>query len=303
MARLNIYIPDELHQLAETYRGTKNLSAICAQALREELEATDHFRAAGDLFSHLRGPSVVERELASAYGLAEVVICETPADPSHLRSNLGEATATYLDRNLSDGAVLGIAGGRQTWCTVRSLTPRRLRLTIAGIGVASHDPRVLHAHPNTLVTMLSLLYAPRADTHLVGSPGFADLWRAAATKNNTEARLYIVGSCAPFDPKSPFASLLGADRIADLVQAQVRGDFCGVFTTPNGTIAMPRTHPGEESLFTPDQLAALAGRPDARVVMVAGGVGKQPALESALASKLFNVLVTDAATAETLLRS
>src|SRR5579864_9414698 len=106
MPRASIYLPDDLHELVESHRGAVNLSAICARALREELQATDTLSAPGRLMRGLQGPTALERALAERLGLRDVVICETPTDLTQLRSALGEAAAHYLDRNLADGAVL-----------------------------------------------------------------------------------------------------------------------------------------------------------------------------------------------------
>lgn len=299
MARLNIYVPDELHELAAGWRGTKNLSAICARALREELEATDAFRSPGELMSHLRGANELERGLIEKFGLVEAAVCESPADKSHLRASLGEAAAAYLDRNLTDGATLGFAGGRQTWCIVRSLHPRRLRLSIAAVGVAPNDPRVLHAHPNTLVTLLSLLYAPRSEAHLIGYPGFGDLWKRSGNPKNLEPQFFVVASCASFSATGPFASLLGPDVVETLVREGVCGDFAGVFLCPDGRPVAPAND--QASSFSPEQLTQLSERPDGRVLLAAGGTEKLAMIRLTLGARLCNVLVTDASTARQLL--
>lgn len=299
MPRASIYLPDDLHELVESHRGAVNLSAICARALREELEAADALRAPGQLMKRLRGPSMQERALAARLGLRDAVICETPSDSSQLRSELGDAAANYLDRNLTDRALIGVAGGRQTWSVVRSIQPRRLRVTITAIGVAANDPHVLHAHPNTLVTLLSVLYAPHAEAHLVGSPVFRDLWESAAPGGD-DSRYVVVASCSTFDRTSAFSQLLGDPACAQLASSGAVGDFAGVFMSDAGEPHLPSTPGADVSMLGPDQLKALARRSDARIILVAGGADKRPVIKAALEAGLYNVLVTDAHTALTI---
>ena len=301
MARLNIYIPDELHELAAAWRGSKNLSAICARALREELEAADTFRSAETFLTAIRGSTPIENALKAQYGLHDAVVCAPPADSVDLRAVLGKSAAAYLDRNLSEGAVLGIAGGRQSWCVVREMTPRHLRITITGVGIDQHDPKVLHVHPNTLTTLMWLLYSPRADAHLVGAQAFPTLWNLDDEPVADNAKYFVLGSCAQFDLNSPFAQLLGGDVAHSLGKSHVTGDFGYVFFGPKGE---PRPAPKwsvHTSIFSRESLVRLRMRRDARVILVAGGADKLPVIRATLAANLCNVLITDAASARKLL--
>src|SRR5207249_1664627 len=140
------------------WRRRVNLSEICARALRSELEAAESHRSAQALFSALRSPSTLERTLAVRYKLSEVVVPEITPDTTDVRAALGNAAATYLNRYLCDDSLLAIGGGRQMWCVVKNLTPRQVSVRITGLGIRQNDPQVLHAHANTLTTLLWLLY-------------------------------------------------------------------------------------------------------------------------------------------------
>ncbi len=79
-------------------------------------------------------------------GLCEALVSDTSSDFGDIRETLGELAANYLNGYLCDGSLLAIGGGRQMWCLVRSLKPRRLSVTITGLGIGQNDPQVLHAH-------------------------------------------------------------------------------------------------------------------------------------------------------------
>jgi DNA-binding transcriptional regulator LsrR (DeoR family) len=157
----------------------------------------------------------------------------------------------------------------------------------------------LHVHPNTLVTLLSVLYAPHADAYLVGSPQFSDLW-ASPGPPGTDPRYFVVASCSRFDPATPFARLLGGVASAQLARGGAIGDLAGVFLFNDGSLRLPPTPLASSSLLDADKLKALSCRSDGRVILVAGGADKAPIIEAALKAGLFNVLVTDANTARAL---
>jgi DNA-binding transcriptional regulator LsrR (DeoR family) len=301
MARLNIYVPDDLYSLAERWRSKVNLSAICSKALREELDAADSARAAPGLFRTIQAPSSVERKLKGSFKLVDAVVCEVPEDQSELRAGIGKAAAQYLDGNLTDGSFLAIAGGRQTWCAVRELTPRRLRITITAMGIDQHDPKVLHVHPNTLTTLLWLLYSPRAEAHLVGSTAFQAAWNISSESIGQEPRYFVLASCAPFDRNSPFSRLLGDAVVRSLEQVKVAGDYAYTFFGADGSPRNIEALHTPASTFSHEALVKMAARADSRIILVAGGADKLPIIQHVLHAELCNVLITDSLTAQQLL--
>jgi DNA-binding transcriptional regulator LsrR (DeoR family) len=301
MPRLNIYIPDDLHALASAWRGSKNLSAICAQALREQLEAADTFRSADKFLAAIRSSAPLEDAVRVRFGLHDVVVCDLPPEELDLRAALGKLAAAYLDRNLCEGALLGMAGGRQTWCVVRDMAPRNVRLTVTAVGIDQHDPKVLHVHPNTLTTLLWLLYSPRAEAHLVGAQAFDTLWKLDHAPVADHAKYFILGSCSAFNPEAPFSKLLGEEAVHFLKKNDVLGDFGYVFFGSNGE---PRPSPEwkvNNSTFSRIALGRIRMRRDARVILVGGGPDKLSCIRATLAANLCNVLITDATTARALL--
>lgn len=299
MARLNVSLPDDLYDLASRWRGSLNLSDVCARALRAELEAAESHRSARALISALAPMSTLERSLADRFGLADAVVSDSRIRAADLREELGRQAAAYLDRSLSDDAALAICGGRQMWCTVRSLSPRNLRLRLTALGVSQSDPQILHAHANTLVTLLWLLYAPRSEAALVGTPEMGTSWNGDLPIAD-RPRYFVVGSCGPIEPGKGLSRLMGGAATEALIQQRALGDFAYAFVGADGPVDTPTEVP-VNTFLNATQLRALAARPDGRVVMVAGGPEKLELMQAVLKYRLCNVLVTDSESAESLL--
>lgn len=305
MARLNISIPHDLYEATKRWRGTKNLSQICASALQRELAAADTSRTILGLRSVLQPKSEEEQALARAFRLADAVVVDSPRDLEDLRNTLGKAGAEYMNRWLCDDARLAIAGGRQTWEVVRHLDPRSIQLAISALGVAQNDPHVLHVHPNTLTTMLWLLYSPSATAQLVTAESPASPWPDALPLAARPV-YFVLSSCSSFSPTSPFAALIGNDTTDRLLAMGVTGDFAYIFFSAKGDL-IELADLGcsrstiNRSLFSAGALKRLASRSDARVILIAGGREKLSTIRQALRHLLCNVLITDHGSADELL--
>lgn len=297
MPRVNIYLPNDVYELTSQWRGSANLSEICVRAIRDEFEAADTHRAPLRLIEAMAAPTPLERALADKFALAEVIIIQAPNDAAQAREQLGLAAASYLDRMISDGACIGLAGGRQIWCMVRALRPRRVRATVTAIGLGYADPKLLHAHPNTLVTLAWLAYSPRSEAHVVGATG-GKLW-IDDLPTREHPTYFIFGSCAQFDPTSPFAQLLGQDAVNQLIARTAFADFAYAFMDENGRpINVNLQEP--QTIAPAGALQGLSKRADARVVLVAAGEAKLRPINLTLSSQLCNMLITDERTARAL---
>ncbi len=215
-----------------------------------------------------------------------------------LRDALGGVAADYLSQKLGAGAVLAIAGGRQSWCIVEHLDPRPLEISLVALGYRHNDPRVLHAHANTLTTLLWLLFSPRAVARLIGRDPQEIL--SPALPVQPEPRYFVVASCAPFSAGGPLASLLGEETTSTLLAKGATCDFAYNFFDKHGRLVSVAI-PGDQSILSAGCLSSLSRRQDARVVLVAGGRQKVGAMRRVLEAKLCNTLVTDTATARELI--
>lgn len=299
MPRLNVYLPQEIYDLADKWRDSANLSEICARAIRDELDAAEAHRTASTLLDGLRSPTQREQALAEKYGLQDVLIVDTPIGEGQLRETLGRAAARYLDREICDGALVAIAGGRQMWCTVRNLSPRRVRATITALGLHHADPKLLHAHPNTLTTLLWLLYSPRSEAHVIGAGDSAGLWSEMLPARDHPS-YFVISSCAKFDQDSSFANLLGQNTVDALLKHDVAGDFGYVFLDSAGNV-VPILLAGPQFMLSGQLLANLSRRNDTRTLLVAGGPEKLAVMSKVLMARLCNSLITDSETALRLL--
>src|SRR5713226_8814782 len=204
MARLNISIPADLAPLVSKWRRKINLSEICAAALRSELAAVESHRSALPLLRKLRRPTGLEQELAERFHLQESwVMTEEVKDEHQIREGLGALAAEYLNRNRTHGSVLALGGGRQSWCVAEHMSPRQLEVDIVALGYRQADPHLINAHPNTLITILWLLFSPKARAWLIGS-NLKELF-GSASANGDDTRYFVVGSCAPFEKDSSLA--------------------------------------------------------------------------------------------------
>jgi|ERR1051326_1648502 DNA-binding transcriptional regulator LsrR (DeoR family) len=302
MSRLNISIPDELYERTLHWRTRVNLSEICARALQQELDALEFHRNAAELFSVLRPPTKLENEILRQFPLIEAVILDKTANQEDVRDLLGQAAGDYLNRYLCDGSLLAIGGGRQMWCVVRSLKPRQLDITITGLGFGHNDPNVLHAHSNTLTTLLWLLFSPRATARIVGRDDDNDIqtiWTLDLAKADYP-KYFIVGSCGPFNSGCHLAHLLSPEISQYLSSRNACGDFLYNFFDATGNlISKPSVE--SQSILSAELLREMSSRTDARVVLVAGGSDKLDTIRLTLAAGLCNVLITDTETANNLL--
>jgi hypothetical protein len=202
--------------------------------------------------------------------------------------------------------MLALGGGRQMWRLARNLQPRAVRVALSAMGFRENDPQVLHVHPNTLVTLLWLLYSPRATAQLVAAAPFELSWQPELPRRDRPS-YFVFASCAPFTAASPFAQLMGERLSGDLLARGAAGDFAYVFFDAAGRLIDPperRAVSGPDcSLFSAQALRGLAARTDARVVAVAGGAGKLPVLRAAIQNQLCNVVVTDEPSALALLEN
>jgi DNA-binding transcriptional regulator LsrR (DeoR family) len=293
VARLNIYLPDDLHELASRWRKTVNLSEICTRALREELSAAESSRSMINLHEAARIRSDKEQRLINRFHLVESIVVDA-SDGSSTRNELGIAAANFVDQWIRDGSILAITGGRQTWAVVRNLKPRNVRVDIAALGFGQLDPIALHTHPNTLLTLTWLLYAPRATAHLVGSQKIGSLLSLTSPVDETP-KYFVLASCGPFMEDSPLAGLLGASHTKKLLEAGAVADFAYLFFDRDGQVLPPKfvEMTAGQSVLTAESLQSLSRRPDSRVILIAGSREKAPIVNWAVKNKLCNTLVVD----------
>ena len=204
---------------------------------------------------------------------------------------------------LCEGLHLAIGGGTQMYNIVRSLAPMNVGMPIWAIGFGQVDAELPHLHPNALVTLMSLLYAPRSRPVLVGAPKFKQSWcyPAIYPKGEEIVQRLIVGSCSMFDAESPYARVLGKEMTDYLVEEHVMGDFVGVFIAGDGRILEPSAPSMTVSHILASDLHAFSRRDDAIVLLASAGGEKVRLMRHVLEAGLCNTVITDDGTAAALL--
>jgi DNA-binding transcriptional regulator LsrR (DeoR family) len=277
-----------------------NLSEVCAQALQRELEALEFHRDLGELLSMLQPPTELEDTVVARYGLCEAFVSDALPNGDS-REILGQLAAKYLNRYLCDDSLLAIGGGRQMWCVVRNLHARHLKISITGLGIGQNDPRILHAHSNTLTTLLWLLFSPRSEAQIVGQNDLDinSVWKDDLPRVD-RPKYFAIGSCGPFSPGCHLARLLEEDASRYLLDRNVCGDFLYQFFDVRGELVStpPIKH---KSILPADLLHRMSQRSDSRIILVAGGSEKLKTIRFTLAAGLCNVLITDSESAQHLI--
>ena len=299
MPRLNIYIPDELDLAIRNHPGEMNISQVCADALRAELNARGTDRSIEGLFHALtENPNELERELMRKFRLRRALVGFATDASAH--DTIGYWASSFLDSDaFCEGLHVGLGGGRQMWEVARRLEPRNLGMNVWALGFGDVDRERPHLHPNALVTLVSMMYGTRTKPMLVGAPHFKVTWSYPAVfpTGETNVQRLIVGSCAMFDAESPYARLLGKEITDLLVEEHVMGDFLGVFITGDGRIVQPYLPSMTVSHVAAADLQLFTKRDDAMVLLAAGGGDKVRLIRSVFELGLCNAFITDNATA------
>ena len=300
MPRLSVYIPDDLDLAIRTFPGKINVSRVCAAALRAHLAAKDDVDGPAALFHSffqiLKWNELVI--LRGHRGLRWVVSVKEEYEGENPAAAVAECTSRFLNRTFFDGCNVGFGGGPHLSDVVRRLEPRNLGMDLWALGYGHVDAEQPHVHPNALVTLLSMLYAPRSKPHLVGaSLDRAWHWPTLYRGDQHLAKRFVVGSCATFDADSAHARVLGKEIIDFLVEENVIGDFLGVFLTPDGRTVEPYTKGATVSHIGSADLRELARRDDTIVLLTTAGRHKLRLLRAILAAGLCNAMILDRETA------
>ena len=301
-----LYHRDGLRQTEITERLAIHQSTVSRLLQRAEKEGI--VRVALSMPSGLH--SDLEDALQAAYGLREAIVVDSLDQEEQIVRDLGGAAAFYVETTIRSGDVIGISSwSAALLAMVESMHPSpraagaRVVQILGGIGnpgAEVHATQLTRRLASMVGGVATLLPAPGA----VGSAEarkvmLQDRYVREATSLFASVTVALVGIGA-VEPSKILASsgnVFSPQELRALSASGAVGDICLRFFDEAGT---PVETPLNDRVIA-IELPELK-RID-RVVGIAGGKRKTAAIRGALQGKWINVLITDRATAERLVRA
>jgi DNA-binding transcriptional regulator LsrR (DeoR family) len=300
-----LYYRDGLRQVQITERLNIHQSTVSRLLKRAEKE--------GIVRMTLTMPSGLHPELedalTSGYGLREAIVVDTVDQEEQIVRDLGAAAGFYLETTLKQRDVIGISSwSAALLAMVEAMHPSprpsgaHVVQILGGIGSPSaelHATQLTRRLANLVGGVATLLPAP-------GAVGSADARRvmlkdryvleAMTLFKSISVALVGIGAVTPSKMLAASGNVFSAKELKSLSERGAVGDICLRFFDANG---VPVVTPLNERVIA-IELADLK-RVD-RVVGIAGGRRKFPAIRGALRGRRINVLITDRSTAERLVK-
>ena len=255
----------------------------------------------------------LEEELQQAYGLKVAFVVDAPGsgdNEDRLLQELGAAAAYYLEAVLRSGDVMGISSWSSSLLATADamrplpkLTGVRVVQVLGGVGNPSARP-----HANRLTHHFAELVNGEAVTlpspGIAGSPESAQVLRedsyVAATLDllkDLSLVLVGIGALRPSRLLASSGNVFSREELEELSSQGAVGDICLRFFDASGHLVAGRLDERVIGIRL-DELKAIGRR-----IAVAGGTRKTAAIRAALRGGWVNTLITDRATAESLLRA
>ena len=251
----------------------------------------------------------IEDALQSAFGLDEAVVVDCLEDEEQIAHDLGAAAAFYLETTLKAQDVIGISSwSAALLAMVNALHPSqrwkntRVVQILGGMGSPTaevHAAQVTRRLADLVGGEATLLPAPG----VVGSRQARDVLardrfvrEALDLFPSVTIALVGIGATEPSRALASSGNVFSPQELKLLAGKGAVGDICLRFFNQAGRPVITDLDDRVISIEL-DQLRAVR-----RVVGVAGGRRKIAAIRGALSGKLVNVLITDLACAEQLLK-
>lgn len=262
----------------------------------------------------LSAPSGLHQELEdalqAAYGLREAIVVDSLDQEDQIVRDLGAAAAFYLETTLKAKDVVGISSwSAALLATVEAMHPNprakgaRVVQILGGIG---HPGAEVHA---TLLTrrMADLLGGTATLLPAPGAVGSVEakqvmlkeryVLEAVALFKSITVALVGIGAVEPSKMLASSGNVFSSQELEQLSAHGAVGDICLRFFDAGGTPVVTPLNDRVIAIELEDLKRAN------RVVGIAGGRRKTAAIRGALQGRWINVLITDRATAERLVRT
>ena len=250
----------------------------------------------------------LEEALESKFHLKEAVVIDSDGEEERIVRDLGAAAAFYVETTIKPEMIIGISSwSRSLFSMVDSLHPSNSGIDgkvvqiLGGVGNASNQ----HQAMLLAQRMAGLIGASPVLLQAPGVVGSAEA-RAVLVKDSTvqeAARLFGkldlalvgIGSLEPSSLLASSGNIFSVEERRLLRRSGAVGDICFQFIDKHGLLV---ASPLMKRVIGID-LPTLKATP--RIVGIAGGKSKLPAILASLKGKWINVLITDRYTAEKLI--
>ncbi len=247
----------------------------------------------------------LEDALENRFQLKEAVVIDSDGEEERVVRDLGAAAAFYVETTIKPEMVVGISSwSRSLFSMVDTLHP-----STAGAG--GKVVQILGGVGNASTQYQAMLLAQRlagligASPVLLQAPGVvgsaeakavlvkdASVEEASKLFSKLDLALVGIGSLEPSSLLANSGNIFSVEERRQLRRSGAVGDICFQFIDKEGRLV---ESPLMKRVIGID-LATLKSAP--RVVGIAGGESKIPAILAALKGKWINVLITDRRTAE-----
>ena len=230
----------------------------------------------------------LEKALEEKFGLHEVIIASDAVDVAYEQDYLGKACASYLQRALKDGEIVGLSMGKTIKTIaphIRQEKPRNISFIplLGGMGQVG-----IEYHCNQIVIDFSRAFG--GEYHLLHAP--AKIMDKNLMDNMTTA---VVGIGTAVEGSTMMETgYYNNEDIDEMRNMGIVGDICLQMYDINGDTNY--SYNKYVFGFKIDNLRKIK-----RVVGISSGKEKLDAIYGAINGKLINVLVTNAETAKLLL--
>jgi DNA-binding transcriptional regulator LsrR (DeoR family) len=250
----------------------------------------------------------LEDALENRFDLREAIVVDSDGEEERVVRDLGAAAAFYVETTIKPEMVIGISSwSRSLFSMVDTLHPStagaggKVVQILGGVGNAGTQYQAMFL-AQRLAALIGaspvLLQAPG----VVGSPeAKAVLVKDAAVEeasrlfSKLDLALVGIGSLEPSPLLASSGNIFSVEERRHLRRSGAVGDICFQFIDKQGRLV---ASPLMKRVIGID-LATLKSAP--RVVGIAGGEAKVPAILASLAGQWINVLITDKRTAELLI--
>lgn len=246
----------------------------------------------------------LEEKLKTAFNLVDAVVVPTTQPADQLRHVIASAAGQYLGKQLQDGMSVGVGWGQTLRFSLASV-PRRTLRRLSVVSLLGGLTRSSAVNPHETASHLADRLG--AQCYYFAGPAFTDnaatrdvLMNQPLLQDVFERGSKVDLAFLSVDEMSQASTmarlgLVTREEVASLQAAGALGDLCSHWLNAQGELV---DHPlNSRAVALPPNLL----RKVPRVVLVSGGRNKVAMIHAVLTARYANILVTDEATASSLL--